>query len=186
MPWGLKRFHGTRDLHFITFSCYRRQPLLGTPVARQAFESLLEQVRRKYKFFITGYVVMPEHVHILVSEPEDGKLSSAIQVLKQLVAQRLSPGKTFWQARYYDFNVWSELKRKEKLRYLHRNPVKRGLVAVLRIPHNSRRVVQGVVVELIAGSVVLATGAPVRQRCGSIRHQATGFARHHKLRIVNS
>ena len=34
----------------------------------------------------------------------------------------------FWQARYYDFNVWTAKKRIEKLRYLHRNPVKRGLV----------------------------------------------------------
>ena len=34
-----------------------------------------------------------------------------------------------WQARFYDFNVWTELKRVEKLRYMYRNPVKRGLVA---------------------------------------------------------
>ncbi len=129
MPWGLKRFHGTRDLHFITFSCYRRQPLLCSARARRTFEVVLEQVRRRYDFFITGYVVMPEHVHLLISEPEDKKLASALQVLKQLVAQRLGGGNQFWQPRYYDFNVWSELKCKEKLRYLHRNPVKRGLVA---------------------------------------------------------
>ncbi len=128
MPWGLKRFHGTRDLHFITFSCYRRQPLLSSSRAKRTFEVVLEQVRRQYNFFITGYVVMPEHVHLLMSEPEDKKLASALQVLKQLVAQRLG-GHQFWQPRYYDFNVWSELKCKEKLRYLHRNPVKRGLVA---------------------------------------------------------
>ncbi len=129
MPWGLKRFHGTRDLHFITFSCYRRQPLLNSPHSKRAFEVVLEQVRRQYNFFVTGYVVMPEHVHLLMSEPEDKKLASALQVLKQLVAQRLGGGSQFWQPRYYDFNVWSELKCKEKLRYLHRNPVKRGLVA---------------------------------------------------------
>ncbi len=129
MPWGLKRFHGTRDLHFITFSCYRRQPLLSSPHAKRTFEVVLEQVRRQYNFFVTGYVVMPEHVHLLVSEPEDKKLASALQVLKQLVAQRLGGGSQFWQPRYYDFNVWSEHKCKEKLRYLHRNPVKRGLVA---------------------------------------------------------
>jgi putative transposase len=129
MPWGLKRYHGTRDLHFITFSCYRRQPLLNSPRAKRTFELVLEQVRRQYKFFITGYVVMPEHVHLLMSEPEKGTLASALQVLKQLVAQRLGGGNQFWQPRYYDFNVSSQLKCKEKLRYLHRNPVKRGLVA---------------------------------------------------------
>ena len=73
---------------------------------------------------------MPEHVHLLMSEPERAKLSVALQMLKQNVARRLrSPeGGLLWQPRYYDFNVWSEAKRVEKLRYIHRNPVKRGLV----------------------------------------------------------
>ena len=35
---------------------------------------------------------------------------------------------TFWQPRYYDFNVFTQRKYLEKLRYIHRNPVKRGLV----------------------------------------------------------
>jgi putative transposase len=74
---------------------------------------------------------MPEHVHLLVSEPERGQLSIAIQALKQSVARRLAlrSAEPFWQARYYDFNVWSNRKRVEKLRYIHRNPVARGLVA---------------------------------------------------------
>ena len=65
-----------------------------------------------------------------MSEPERAKLSVALQMLKQNVARRLrSPeGGLLWQPRYYDFNVWSEAKRIEKLRYIHRNPVKRGLV----------------------------------------------------------
>jgi putative transposase len=67
---------------------------------------------------------------LLVSEPERAKLSVALQMLKQNVARKLAvaAGRPFWQARYYDFNVWSEEKRIEKLRYMHRNPVKRGLV----------------------------------------------------------
>lgn len=58
-------------------------------------------------------------------------MSIAFQVLKQKTSRRLkSPGAVqFWQRRYYDFNVRSEEKRVEKLRYMHRNPVKRGLVA---------------------------------------------------------
>jgi putative transposase len=130
MPWGLKRFQEARCLHFVTFSCYHRAPLLGTPAARRAFEQTLEQVRCWYGFYLCGYVVMPEHVHLLVSEPERAKLSVALQMLKQNVARKLAvaAGRAFWQARYYDFNVWSEEKRIEKLRYMHRNPVKRGLV----------------------------------------------------------
>jgi putative transposase len=79
---------------------------------------------------VYGYVVMPEHIHLLVSEPEKGRLAQTLQSLKQSVARRLAlrAAEPFWQARYYDFNVWSERKFTEKLRYIHRNPVTRGLV----------------------------------------------------------
>ena len=78
MPWGLKRYQQQRCLHFVTFSCYRRRQLLGTASAREAFERELERARRWYGFYVTGYVVMPEHVHLLVSEPERAQLSTAI------------------------------------------------------------------------------------------------------------
>jgi putative transposase len=128
MPWGLSRFQEARCLHFITFSCYHRAPLLASAGARDVFEENLERARRWYGFYVCGYVVMPEHVHLLVSEPERSRLCTAIQMLKQNVARRVHGAGSFWQARYYDFNVWSEEKRIEKLRYMHRNPVKRGLV----------------------------------------------------------
>jgi putative transposase len=72
---------------------------------------------------------MPEHVHLLLGEPLEREipLSSAIQALKVSVAKRL-PQRPFWQSRYYDFNVVSRDKRVEKLKYMHRNPVTRGLV----------------------------------------------------------
>ena len=129
MPWSLKRFQESRQLHFITFSCYRRQPRLKTPRACRVFLRQLEIARRRFGMCVYGYVLMPEHVHLLVNEPESGSLSTVIQSLKQTVA-RLSgfEGRHFWQRRYYDFNVWSERKRIEKLRYMHRNPVSRGLV----------------------------------------------------------
>ena len=51
-------------------------------------------------------------------------------MLKQITSQKLHVKELprFWQVRYYDFPVWTEAKRIEKLRYIHRNPVKRGLV----------------------------------------------------------
>jgi len=129
MPWGLKRYQQARELHFVTFSCYRRQPLLSSAHAKRLFEVALEQARRQYGFFVTGYVIMPEHVHLLLSEPERGTLARALQAVKQSVARRLIGARPhFWQTRYYDFNVWTKRKRIEKLRYMHRNPVKRGLV----------------------------------------------------------
>ena len=131
MPWGLKRFQEARCLHFVTFSCYHRATLLAAPRARDVFEQTLERVRKWYGLHVAGYVVMPEHVHLLITEPERAKLSLALQMLKQNVARQLREpeGGSSWQPRYYDFNVWSEAKRIEKLRYIHRNPVRRGLVS---------------------------------------------------------
>ena len=105
-------------------------PLLDSLAAKETFEAELERVRVWYGCYIAGYVVMPEHVHLLISEPERSKLSVVIQMLKQITSQKLRAKHLprFWQVRYYDFPVWSEAKRIEKLRYIHRNPVKRGLV----------------------------------------------------------
>ena len=130
MPWALRRYQHTGDLHFLTFSCYRGQQKLGTPSSRVLFESSLEKTRVRYKFNVLGYVVMPEHIHLLVTEPEEEPLAKAMQALKQSVSRQLGRGEPFWQSRYYDFNVYTERKRIEKLRYMHRNPVKRGLVEI--------------------------------------------------------
>src|SRR6266478_6545843 len=94
MPTGLKRFQQTNQLHFITFSCYKRQPFL------------------------------------LTNEPATGTLATFLQILKQLTSRQLKSTnqKQLWQRRYYDFNVSSPEKFTEKLQYIHRNPVKRGLV----------------------------------------------------------
>ena len=145
MTKGLHRYYGTADLHFITCSCYRRQPQLGTAKRRDLFLKILEETRRKYRFVVHGYVVMPEHFHLLITEPEVGDPSVVMKVIKQRFARRLrrsrrraSSAQTalwnftadpVWQKRFYDFNVWSARKQIEKLRYMHRNPVKRGLVA---------------------------------------------------------
>lgn len=140
-----QRFYGNGDLHFITCSCYQRRPGLGTARRRDLFLKILESVRQKYQFVVVGYVVMPEHFHLLISEPQERTPSVVMQALKLSFARRvlgqmrrrgsaqaeLFPAEKHpvWQARFYDFNVRSKRKRAEKLRYIHQNPVKRGLVA---------------------------------------------------------
>src|SRR5271168_3427947 len=76
MPAGLKRYYGKGDLHFITFSCYRRLPLLKTVRARNIFVKELGRVRDEMGFQLFGYVVMPEHVHLLMSETKQGTPST--------------------------------------------------------------------------------------------------------------
>ena len=127
-----KRYYGGGELHFVTFSCYGRKPSLRDPATCDLFLEVLESTRRQYRFVVIGYVVMPEHVHLLVSEPQRADLSTALKALKQAVSRRagaVSSHGTFWYPRFYDLNVWSDKKRIEKLRYIHRNPVRRGLVA---------------------------------------------------------
>jgi putative transposase len=96
--------------------------------AMELFEDALERVRLRYLFVVAGYVVMPEHVHLLVNEPRRALLSRAVQALKLSVSMR-SRERPFWQAHYYNFNVSSHEKFVEKLHYIHRNPVRRGLAA---------------------------------------------------------
>jgi putative transposase len=163
MPWGLTRFQHSGQSHFITFCCYHRHRLFTTDASRRIFESALERVRRRFRLQLYGYVVMPEHVHLLLSEPQWGTLAAALKSLKQGVSRRLlqpqrakwlagEPGllgtaplkpkaglngppvpgllgeaEHFWQKRYYDFNIRNYPQFVEKLRYIHRNPVKRGL-----------------------------------------------------------
>ncbi len=118
MPRNLKRYSGAGDLHF-----------------SDLFLTILEQVRQRYGFVVLGYVVMPEHFHLLISEPDKGNPSIVMQVLKQRFARRvirrshvtsqtaqcrlwnLPPMEDdhFWQRRFYDFNIWTERKETEKL-----------------------------------------------------------------------
>src|ERR1700761_6850627 len=91
MPSGLHRTYGAHHLHFITTSCYRRLPFLGTACSRDILLTILEQTRERYRFVVVGYVVMPEHIHLLLTEPEVGTLSTVMQVLKQRSARALLP-----------------------------------------------------------------------------------------------
>lgn len=147
MPWSLKRYSETNALHFVTFSCHKRKPLL-VPDRRGLLVTVLEEMRTRYRFVVVGYVVMPEHMHLLMSESEKANPSTVIQAIKLSFVRKLakdgcpisragyarevgtltSQSKHFWMKRFYDFNVWSESKISEKIHYMHQNPVTRGLV----------------------------------------------------------
>ncbi len=85
----LVRYQQCGCFHFVTFSCYRRQPLLDTPMAYSLFEAAFEAVRRRYGFVAVGYVLMPEHIHLLIGEPRRSTRSMALQVLKQRTSYKL-------------------------------------------------------------------------------------------------
>ena len=143
MPHGLYRIHNSGQAHFITFSCYRRQPFFLDARTYDLFPVCLERMRQHFQMLVYGFVVMPEHVHLLLSEPEKRTLADAVHFLKLSFTKRLrsqvSAQKTganlghgssgsFWQRRYYDRNVRDHREFVAALKYSHRNPVKRGLV----------------------------------------------------------
>jgi putative transposase len=133
MPAGLKRYYGKGHLHFITFSCYRRLPHLKTVRARDIFVRELGKVRDEMEFRLVGYVVMPEHVHLLMGEPKHGTPSTVVQKLKLRVSRKMrqrrrfgcaaqyrlpfeemeGPPRAYWQARFYDFNVYTKGRKTE-------------------------------------------------------------------------
>jgi putative transposase len=147
MPRRLKRYTGRGELHFITFSCYERRAFLHSKRAKNLFVKVLGETRVRFGFRLIGYVLMPEHVHLLIDESPKATPAKIIQVLKQRVSRAMRgkrrgargqlplpfPGdlaerRRFWQRRYYDFNVYRKEKLREKLNYMHANPVKRRLV----------------------------------------------------------
>jgi REP element-mobilizing transposase RayT len=126
----LIRIYGRWHLHFITFSGYRRVPFLCSVRGKNVVVQILGEIRDRYGFSFVGYVVMPEHVHLLIGELVKGTPSTVVQVLKQRVSRRwrrkkrspaaqlslpLARGESglprFWQRRFYDFtgagSTWS-------------------------------------------------------------------------------
>jgi putative transposase len=147
MPYGLKRFQRAEALHFITFSCFHRLPFLEAPGPKETVEAVLEQARARHQARVSAYVLMPEHVHMLINEPPTILVAQFLKALKQIASRKLRGDHgRFWQDRYFDANVHGESARSEVIRYIHRNPVKRGVVA-----------------------------SPEQYRWSSFNHYATGF-----------
>ncbi len=139
------------DAHFLTFSCFRRRAFLSKDGPRQWFLEALERARVVRPFDLWGFVIMPEHVHLLILPHEGQRISAILNALKQPVTQRavaylrrtdpqglshmleLRPAGRralrFWQpGGGYGRNMRSVREVHEKLRYIHDNPVTRGLV----------------------------------------------------------
>ncbi len=146
-----KRYDVPYQAHYLTFSCFGRKPFLSRDRPRRWFLESLDAARLVNPFDLWGFVLMPEHVHMLILPHEGSRISAILTSIKQPVTQRcvawvrqnapsfLSAmadaghgGRTFhrlWlRGGGYDRNVWSTKDIHEKLRYIHENPVRRGLV----------------------------------------------------------
>jgi putative transposase len=134
MPTNLRRVTGRGDLHFITFCCYHRRAFLETTGARDFAVQILGEVRARYGFALVGYVIMPEHVHLMIGEAGAASPADVVQVFKQRVSRfmRGEKGEALGQAFSGSGDGDAQLRRfwqKEKLEYMHANPVVEKLVA---------------------------------------------------------
>ena len=147
----VKRMDVPGQAHYLTFSCFRNQPFLNKDRARIWFIEALGKAKEKHNFELWAWVIMPEHVHLMVLPGEETKVSNLLKSIKLSVAKTASlwvkdnaPGflssmtdtqpdgtKTirFWQrGGGYDRNICSVDELYEKINYIHKNPVRRGLV----------------------------------------------------------
>ncbi|MCB9842117.1 MAG: transposase [Phycisphaeraceae bacterium] len=143
-----KRYERVGDARYLTFSCYRREPLFDDDRIRRVFTEQLMHAREAMGFGVLAWVIMPEHVHVLVMpEPPDVTVTRVLQTLKRRSSARSleiirgsapdriaglcdANGLTrFWQkGGGYDRNIYSRDELIEKINYIHENPVRRGLV----------------------------------------------------------
>jgi putative transposase len=139
------------DAHYLTFSCFARQAFFRGDKSTVWFLQAVEEARTKHPFDLWAFVVMPEHVHLLVLPHEGVLIRNILARVKHPVTRRVlhwvernSPaflakmadrqpcGKVthrFWQrGGGYDRNLRSVRDVHEKIKYIHENPVRRELV----------------------------------------------------------
>lgn len=134
----LRHFDHLGTGRFVTFSCYRRLPFLSETRPKEIFLRQLDLARTKHCFKILGYVVMPDHVHLVLYPLEGMKMGLVIREIKSHSARQYfaehpvgepDAKRVFWQLRCYDHNCRTSETVREKINYCHNNPVKLGLVS---------------------------------------------------------
>ena len=134
----LRHFDHEGTARFVTFGCFRALPLLRDDFAKQIFIEELDRLRAKHNFRLFGYVVMPEHVHLVLHPPDGMPMGLVVRELKSCSAKgyfshqgpvKAGERRVFWQRRCYDHNCRTPETTVEKIKYCHNNPVRRGLVS---------------------------------------------------------
>ncbi|MHB8301743.1 MAG: REP-associated tyrosine transposase [Acidobacteriaceae bacterium] len=132
MPKIKSPVYGKGHLHFIACDCYRRRPKLGVEKHRDVFVRLLEEVRVKFRFTIAAYIVMPTHVHLLMTEPSIDTVANSVDMLQQRYRRRYNNSARsdaqVWETRYADVHIFGAERTAARIASMHREPIKAGLV----------------------------------------------------------
>jgi putative transposase len=146
-----RRYNEPGHAHALTFSCFHRQPFFSKDGSRRWFVDAVDRARAKHHFHVWAYVIMPEHVHVLLWPTiPDYSISVILNSIKQSVSKRAllfvrgeapaflarmedqQPNGAvhyrFWQrGGGYDRNIIKPATAHQQIEYLHNNPVRRGL-----------------------------------------------------------
>jgi putative transposase len=131
----LTRYNLENHLYFVTSKTKNNKPIFLNPANAELFMQTLFDCRKRYGFLLLGFVIMPDHFHVLIMPKQEYKISSVVQKIKSLFAYKMRDvgvKGSVWQKSFYDFVVYSEEKLGEKLNYIHANPVRKGIVKDLR------------------------------------------------------
>ena len=107
----------------ITTNIQGRIPLFGDPACARIAVETLYSIQDFYPFFLFAFVIMPDHIHLLVNMPKGGSISKMMGIYKRAVSFNIGQG-PIWQSRFhieYPKNI------DKVIDYIHQNPVKAGL-----------------------------------------------------------
>ena len=128
------RYNEPGHAHALTFSCDGRQPFLASAAAKDLLVSTFEAARAGHEIDLWAYVIMPEHVHLLVWPRQPTySVSAFLHAVKRPMSFRarkagLFDGPCFWlPGGGFDRNIVTARAVREEIEYLHGNPVRRGL-----------------------------------------------------------
>ncbi len=118
-------------IYFVTFTTYNRRPWLSQPSIHAAFLIFIRRAWEEHRVAIGQYVIMPDHLHLLVSGGADFKLGGWVKLLKQMLgkAAEPQPRSRLWQEGFFDHLIRHEEKLASLWEYVQRNPATAGLVA---------------------------------------------------------
>ena len=121
--------HGT---YFVTFSTWQRRRLFVVESYSRLFLKTLYSYRRQGRFQLHAFVLMPEHVHLLLTPGPDITLERSIQFIKggysHALGAELDRKGEVWQRGFTDHRIRHNEDFENHRSYIHENPVKRDLV----------------------------------------------------------
>ena len=130
--------------YFFTIVTFQRKKILNEPENIQVLRDAFEYIKKKHPFHLDAYVILPEHIHLIITLPEnDDDFSTRIRLMKSYFSRncnnlykqlpdgsrKLKNEQLIWQRRFWEHVIRDNKDYKQHVEYIHYNPVTHGLVS---------------------------------------------------------